>query len=449
MISLAVMAVAVGSVVTSWDSGGAGGSAAGSVTPPVAVGGAVARQPAMPAVVVATVPESGDSDSDEPTPMSPPATAPVADTAEDDGTDSDDDGVGDQSTETTAPPVAEAAGPPRSGSLVITGVIVPDRTVGSVAANYGRNQGGYDFGPFFASISDEIAAADLSLCHLDGTIGPGLPPAGAPAYRAPEQLLLALAEAGWDGCSISGGNLLGGGDAGVTNTVEAFGEAGLGAAGAAVATDGRIPAVMYDVNGIAVAHLSYGMYPGDGDRLDGPAVAVFDSARVAADAAEARSGGAEFVIVSVQWDSVGVALPSTDQVDAARAIAVGGGVDLVVGVSSGVMQHVERVEETWVLYGLGNFVTSQSPSCCGTTAEDGVIFHLEIGDVAGAVRVTSMAMTPTWLDRTYMEVVPIATRLTESGLPSWYRALSERAFDRTVAVLRGAGAEIGLTVERP
>lgn len=396
----------------------------------------------LPAVVVPTVPDAAGADRegpDAPWPLSPPAPAPGAGAVEP---------AEGEPADTTSPLSEQATGSSRSASVVLTGVIVPDRMVGGVAANYARSPGSYDFGPFFAAVADEVTAADLALCHLDGSIGPGLPPAGAPWFRAPEDLLVALAAAGWDGCAAAGPNLTGGDDEGVIATIGAFGDADLGLAGVAATAAGRASPVLYDVGGIVVAHLSY-LVAEPAEALDGSTVACFDGSGVLGDAAAARALGAEFVIVSLHWGPAGSSTPSAEQMAAARLVAEGGEVDLIVGVASGVVQHVERIGGTWVLFGLGNFVTSQSPSCCGSTAEDGVIFHLEIGDVGSGVEVTAMTMTPTWLDRTYMEVVPIANRLGDAGLPQWYRALAERAFDRTVVAIRGAGAEVALTAQRP
>jgi poly-gamma-glutamate synthesis protein (capsule biosynthesis protein) len=90
---------------------------------------------------------------------------------------------------------------------------------------------------------------------------------------------------------------------------------------------------------------------------DAPGVAPIDTARIAADVAEARRLGATRVVVCVHWGVEEVHLPRPEDRTLARQI-VATGADLVVGTHAHVLQPWERIDGVMVFYGLGNFMFS-------------------------------------------------------------------------------------------
>lgn len=85
----------------------------------------------------------------------------------------------------------------------------------------------------------------------------------------------------------------------------------------------------------------------------------------------ARAAGAEVVILSLHWGREHQPDPSAQQTAFARQIAENTGVDLVIGHHAHVVQPMEKVDGTWIAYGLGNQIARhEAPT--GLT-EEGVI----------------------------------------------------------------------------
>jgi poly-gamma-glutamate synthesis protein (capsule biosynthesis protein) len=84
----------------------------------------------------------------------------------------------------------------------------------------------------------------------------------------------------------------------------------------------------------------------------------------AADVVAAAAGRADLVIVSIHWGAEYQAAPTLRQRDIARELAVAGA-GLIVGHGPHVLQRVEWMGETLVVYSLGNFLFDQHyPADC-------------------------------------------------------------------------------------
>ena len=97
---------------------------------------------------------------------------------------------------------------PRTAELAFTGDIIPHQSVGRFAKRYAPNTDPeYNFAPMFQQVSQELQAVDVAICHLETTISHG-PVTGYPRFSAPIELVEAIAETGWDGCSVASNHAL-------------------------------------------------------------------------------------------------------------------------------------------------------------------------------------------------------------------------------------------------
>ena len=350
-------------------------------------------------------------------------------------------------TTTADPPTTTTTAPPlRSATVAFGGDVLIHSGVWS-AADTGA---GYDFSPMLAPIAPRLTEADLAICHLEVTLArPEQALSSYPRFRAPGTLATDLAEAGFDGCSVASNHALDFGEQGVVATLDGLDAAGLAHAGTARAPDGRVPA-FYDAGGIRVAQLSYTYGFNGFVRPAGKEWLVdqIDPGVILADARAARAAGAELVVVSLHWGSEYVHEVVGAQQAVADALAAdAGAVDLVVGHHAHVVQPISKVGSMWVVWGLGNLLSNNSPRCCTTEATDGVVVTVTIGDTApgGPVGVTGMAFTPTWNERGGFRVLPAEATLaagTEPGLTGDLQA----SLDRTTGhLLSLGGAELGVT----
>jgi poly-gamma-glutamate capsule biosynthesis protein CapA/YwtB (metallophosphatase superfamily) len=360
---------------------------------------------------------------------------------------------GDAPLETAASTRSSAAlaattteAPRREATLVFGGDILVHSGVWDAAAT----GAGYDFSSMLAPIAPRLSEADVAICHLEVTLArAGEALSSYPRFRAPTELATDLAEAGFDGCSVASNHALDFGEPGVVATLDAMDAAGLAHAGTARAPEARQPAI-YTADGIAVAHLSYAYGFNGFERPAGKEWLVdqIDPALILADARAARVAGAELVIVSMHWGDEYVHEVVAAQQTVADALAGdAGAVDLVVGHHAHVVQPISKVGSMWVVWGMGNLLSDNTPRCCTTEATDGVVVNVSIADMApgGPVAVTGMTFTPTWNERDTHRVLPAEATLaaqTEEALTDQLQV----SLDRTTAHILSLGAnDLGVT----
>lgn len=231
-----------------------------------------------------------------------------------------------------------------------------------------------------APIASTLAAADLTVVNLETSIGTsGRPQPKRYTFQAPPSALRALASAGVDVASLANNHGLDFGRGGLADTLDAT-------------ADARAEQPPIDVVGIG-ADVEQAFAPAI-RRVGGRTVAVF-AASVPDDptadptaqwAATATSGGiavaldptrlvdavravqdtADVVVVYLHWGVQGESCPSQSQTELAAALAAEG-VDAVVGSHAHRLQGAGMLGQTYVAYGLGNFVWyTQSPATLAT-----------------------------------------------------------------------------------
>ena len=277
-----------------------------------------------------------------------------------------------------------------------------------------RADGGYDFRPLFAPVQSFIAGADLALCHMEVPVAPpGSAPSGFPMFGAPEQIVPALAAAGWDGCSTASNHSVDRGAAGVVTTLDAFDAVGLGHVGTARTAQEAASAQVYTLERegqtIRVAHIAatYGTnglpVPADSPWM----VQLIDTTALAEQAAAARAAGADVVVASVHCCVEYTDDPTAQQEQIAAELASSGVIDLLIGHHAHVPQPVAQVpggprgDGMWVAYGLGNFISNQGPHAgLAATTENGLMLLAHLRKPAdGPVTVDGVEWTAITVDR--------------------------------------------------
>lgn len=222
-----------------------------------------------------------------------------------------------------------------------------------------RGDQGFDFAPLLAGVRRHVSRADLAVCHLETPLAPpGGPFSSYPIFAVPPRIVPALAQTGYDACTTASNHVFDAGAGGVARTLRALDAAGIAHAGSARRpAEARRPTVVR-VHGARVALLSYtygfnGLpYPG-GDTWRAN---LIDERRILADAAHARSAGADVVVVSLHWGDEYESTPNAQQLDLAPRLIASPDIDLLLGHHAHVVQPLERIGGEWVVYGLGNLV---------------------------------------------------------------------------------------------
>lgn len=357
-------------------------------------------------------------------------------------------------TSTPVPPTLTPTPTPipvRDVRLSFSGDVLSHSSVYRQAQAYGSESDGpltYDYAPMFADVQDRLEAADLALCVLETPLSPdNADLSGYPTFNAPQDLADGLKAVGFDGCSTASNHSYDRGARGVAATLDQLDRVGLGHAGMARSADEAASVRTYDLDGLQIAHLSwtYGLngfvLPSDQPWL----VNVTDVEPVLANAAAARSYGADLVILSIQWGNEYVTEPTPSQLELADIFTASPDIDIIVGNHAHVIQPVSLVNDKIVVYGLGNFLSNQSGDCCPARTQDGVMVEIIVsGNEELGWTVDDLVAVPTWVDRSSFTIIPVVSALTSEELSDGLRAELTTSLERTRDALSLLGSDVQL-----
>ncbi|WP_030717503.1 CapA family protein [Streptomyces sp. NRRL F-2580] len=263
---------------------------------------------------------------------------------------------------------SSAAGAPagKGFTLVASGDVLPHTSVIQRASNDADGDG-YDFRPMFSGVKPVVSAADLALCHMETIYGEeGGPFSGYPAFKSPPEVADGLKDAGYDGCSTASNHTLDDGAAGLRRTLDRFDKVGLKHAGSARTAAEAATVTTYTAGSAKVAHLAY-TYDTNGYPLpEGQpwAVNLMKQDKIIADARAARKAGADVVLVSVHWGTEWQTEPDETQLSLGKALTASQtgsrpDIDLILGTHAHIPQPYEKVNGTWIIYGMGDQVAGE------------------------------------------------------------------------------------------
>ncbi|MCX4966230.1 CapA family protein [Streptomyces sp. NBC_00654] len=264
----------------------------------------------------------------------------------------------------------EETGGPGAFTLLASGDVLPHSSVIERAAADAGGRG-HDFAPMLEGVAPVVSRADLALCHMETVYGPaGGPFSGYPSFTSPPEIATALRSTGFDSCSTASNHSLDDGTEGIRRTLDALDRAGVRHAGSArTAAEAARPVLLNAGPGkraATVAHLAY-TYGTNG--IPSPAgrpwaVNVTDGRRIVADARAARRAGADVVVLSVHWGTEWQDEPDGEQLALAERLTASASagrpdLDLIIGTHAHVPQAYEKVNGTWVVYGMGDQIAGE------------------------------------------------------------------------------------------
>jgi poly-gamma-glutamate capsule biosynthesis protein CapA/YwtB (metallophosphatase superfamily) len=338
---------------------------------------------------------------------------------------------------TTAPPTTR---PLRSFTLAGAGdILLHNYVIVEGRENAGGN--GYNFDPMFDEVRDRISAADFAICHQETPISADNTALTVPRtkiFNAPHEIATALKNAGFDACDTASNHTWDRGAAGVQQTLDVLDANGLGHAGAARSPEEAATPRIYDVKGVKLAHLAftYTIHNSGGPtttvppempwlrEMLWPAIGVEG---VLAQARRARELGAEFVVLSMHWGAEYQTVPTAQQRELAQQLLASPDVDLILGDHVHVVQPCEQIGGKFVLYGMGNFLSNQSPAqdaSLRVETEEGTLNTFTVQETSpGTFQTAAYQLTPTR--------VMIPTHRIVPSTPDRFPA----AYDRTVSTV--------------
>ncbi|MGI6098014.1 MAG: CapA family protein [Dethiobacteria bacterium] len=330
----------------------------------------------------------------------------------------------------------EAPPPPRieTVNLLATGDLMFHDSQLEQALN--KDTGEYDFYPSFEVIAPFIQSADFAVANLETTLA-GREQQGYssfPQFNTPESLAGNLKEAGFDLLSTANNHSLDRRELGVYKTIEHLESVGLAFTGTSRSKRERDTPVIKEINGINIAFLAY-TYGTNGIPIPegkGFLVNLIDEDLIEADIQQARSFGADMVVVFMHWGHEYHTSPSAEQKELARKL-VAMGADIILGSHPHVIQPMEfirleeedgNVKEGFVIYSLGNFISNQHllpPYIPTEKVEFGMLLQIKIEkNFATETYIEDVSYLPTWVHRGWRHrVLPVNRIINEEdhGLP--------------------------------
>ncbi|MDF1594756.1 MAG: CapA family protein [Acidimicrobiia bacterium] len=242
----------------------------------------------------------------------------------------------------------------------------------------------------FAGVAGLITEADLFWINLETAVaeeGVGTTLDKEYVFISPPVTAELLAAAGVDGVALANNHAMDAGINGLARTLDLLDAAGVAHAGAGLNRAEAYAPALARVGSESVAVVSFSrVLPSDSwtatENRPGLASAyqpfVDESVATVSRAAQL----ADLVVVMVHWGIERSECPEAYQ----RELAVqwaGAGADLIIGSHPHVLQGVERIAETWVVYSTGNLAfpsaysedTTQTALFWFTTTDDGTELH--------------------------------------------------------------------------
>ncbi len=289
-----------------------------------------------------------------------------------------------------------------------------------------------------AKVKAQIAGADLALCHIETPLSADDKNiSGYPVFNTPHELADAVAWAGYDGCSTASNHTVDKGVAGVRTTLGALDAHHLAHAGSARSGSEARRIETHRVAGAVVAHLSY-TYGTNGIPLPAGAlwaVNLVSVPRILADAHRARAAGATFVVVSMHWGAEYQSAPTPTQLAQAKKLLASPDVDLVLGDHVHVQQPVMRIGDKYVVFGMGNLFSNQSPARgLKPQTQDGGVVSVHVVPKGARFVADAVTITATYCEIGPYTVWPVTAALADPATPAALRSQLRASLARTRAI---------------
>jgi poly-gamma-glutamate capsule biosynthesis protein CapA/YwtB (metallophosphatase superfamily) len=257
----------------------------------------------------------------------------------------------------------------------------------------------------FGPVSSLFQAADLSMVNLETAVTTrGTPEPKQFHFRAPPASFAAVKDAGLDVVSLANNHTLDYGQVGLADTLAAAATSGVPIVGAGVNADTAYAPWITTVKGVRIAVLAFSQITELAstwvatDSRAGLAMAITDAQiERAAAAVRAARTQADVVVVYMHWGQEYNQCPIALQRKAAAALA-GAGASMIIGTHAHVMQGDGWLGQTYVAYGLSNFVWWYNDAQSNDT---GVIRVTLAGSA-----VAKTEFLPAYIDRTTGQPIP-------------------------------------------
>ena len=229
----------------------------------------------------------------------------------------------------------------------------------AVYSSYEQSDGSYDFSGALKYVKDIVKNYDIAYYNQETPFAGG-EPSGYPRFSTPSEFGDAMIDAGFNMISLATNHTYDKGENGVLNFYNYFkGKKDIVYNGIADSFESRNNFIIGEKNNITYSMLSYTTST---NGLNAPSgkeylVNVYDKEQVKEDILSLRDK-VDVLIVAMHWGVEYVSEPNNSQIKIAEYLA-DLGVDIIIGTHPHVLQPITKIDDTIVMYSLGNFISNQ------------------------------------------------------------------------------------------
>jgi len=215
----------------------------------------------------------------------------------------------------------------------------------------------------FLKISSTTQEADFTFGNLEGPISNrGEKQGSIYSFRADPEVISGLKFAGFDILSLANNHIFDWGREALEDTVTLLQDSGIETIGAGENyLEANLPAIN-EINNTKIAFLAYtNLYPKSLEATENSAgISSFELEKAKNNIQELKTLKlADIIIVSFHWGEEYQIRSNSKQQNIAHSL-IDAGADLIVGHHSHTIQELERYNNGWIAYSLGNFVFDQN-----------------------------------------------------------------------------------------
>ena len=248
----------------------------------------------------------------------------------------------------------------------------------------------YDFSDMFTDIADIVKDYDLAFYNQETVIGgKNLGLSNYPCFNSPDEIGLDLVKIGFNMVNLSTNHTKDKGIAGIKYSANFWEkQENVYAVGSYTSKEKKEEAKFKTVNGINYAFLGYSTVTNGFTIKDSESYYwdLYDKEKVKNDIEKIKDK-VDVIIVSMHWGTEYTHVPTQEEREIAKYLA-SLGVDIIIGHHPHVIQPIEYVDDTLVIYSLGNFISAQD----GTAKRVGMMASLEINKTVTDGKTTSVTI---------------------------------------------------------
>lgn len=240
-------------------------------------------------------------------------------------------------------------------------VMVGDALLHSSLYNDGYKNGVYDFKPQLELIKPIVQNYDLAFYNQESILGgTSIGLSDYPTFNSPWEFGDAMIDAGFNMVSLANNHTLDKGEKAVMSSCEYWKDKDVLTAGSYCSKDEANKIKIKEKNGIKYTLLAYTYgtngipVPQGKDYL----VNLYSDEKAKADIEKVRDK-VDLLIVSMHWGTEYKTEPTEEQKRQAEYLS-SLGVDIIIGTHPHVIEPITYINDTLVIYSLGNFISAQS-----------------------------------------------------------------------------------------